>query len=118
VPTPRPLTDWTTFAAYPDWSPTEDLIVFSTYDLGQRDGGSFADPSPPSDLYTMRPDGTGVTQRTHNQSGTQLMRDRTASGPLSSCWSTIPIVHGRVTEDAPLVDAGPPPPSLAARRPG
>jgi Tol biopolymer transport system component len=52
VPTPRPLTDWTTFAAYPDWSPTEDLIVFSTYDLGQRDGGSFADPSPPSDLYT------------------------------------------------------------------
>ncbi|MCJ7711103.1 MAG: hypothetical protein MUQ32_09790, partial [Chloroflexi bacterium] len=27
-------------------------------------------------------------------------------------------VHGRVTEDAPLVDAGPPPPALVARRPG
>jgi Tol biopolymer transport system component len=89
VPKPRRLTDWAMFAAYPDWSPTQDLIVFSTYDLGERDGGSFEDPSPPSDLYTVRPDGTEVTQLTHNPSGTTLTRNRTASGPLSSqpTWS-------------------------------
>jgi Tol biopolymer transport system component len=84
VPTPRRVTDWTMFAAYPDWGPTGDLIVFSTYDLGQRDGGSFADPSPPSDLYTIRPDGTGLKQLTHNSAGTRLVRNGTASGPLSS----------------------------------
>ena len=89
VPKPRHLTDWAMFAAYPDWNPTKDLIVFSTYDLGGRDKGSFADPSPPSDLYTVRPDGTGPTQLTHNPNGTQLTRNRTASGPLSSqpTWS-------------------------------
>ena len=89
VPKPRRLTDWAMFAAYPDWSPTQELLVFSTYDLGERDGGSFEDPSPPSDLYTIRPDGSGVKQLTHNPSETQLTRNRTASGPLSSqpTWS-------------------------------
>jgi len=89
VPKPHRLTDWAMFAAYPDWSRARDLIVFNTYDLGGRDSGSFADPSPPSDLYTIRPDGTGMSQLTHNPSGTQLIRNRTASGPLSSqpTWS-------------------------------
>jgi Tol biopolymer transport system component len=89
APKPRRLTDWTMFAANPDWNPTKDLIVFSTYDLSARDGLSFADPSPPSDLYTVRPDGTGMTQLTHNPNGTQLTRNNTASGPLSSqpTWS-------------------------------
>ncbi|MCJ7710102.1 MAG: hypothetical protein MUQ32_04650 [Chloroflexi bacterium] len=89
APKPRRLTDWTMFAAYPDWDPTKDLIVFSTCDLGGRDGGSFADSSPPSDLYTVRSDGTGMTQLTHNPNGTQLTRNDTASGPLSSqpTWS-------------------------------
>jgi Tol biopolymer transport system component len=89
TPKPRRLTDWTMFAAYPDWSPTTDLIVFSTYDLGQRDGGSFEDPAPPSDLYTVRSDGTDMTPLTHNPNGTQLTRNDTASGPLSSqpTWS-------------------------------
>jgi len=89
APKPRRLTDWAMFAAYPDWSRTRDLIVFSTYDLGERDGGSFSNPSPPSDLYTIRPDGTAMTQLTHNPSGAQLIRNGTASGPLSSqpTWS-------------------------------
>ncbi len=88
-PVGSPLTDWATFAAYPDWNPTMELIVFSTYDLGTRDGDGFADPSPPSDLYTIKPDGTGLTQLTHNPQGATLIRRGTASGPLSCqpTWS-------------------------------
>jgi Tol biopolymer transport system component len=84
------LTDWLLFAAYPDWSWANDTIVFSTYDLGRRDARGFTDPSPPSDLYTVKPDGTGLTQLTHNPSGTTLIRNRTASGPLSTqpTWSS------------------------------
>lgn len=87
--TVRVLTDWSIYGAYPDWNPTEDLIVFSTFDLSARDGGSFPDPSPPSDLYTIDPDGSGLTQLTHNPSGTTLVRNKTASGPLSTqpTWS-------------------------------
>jgi Tol biopolymer transport system component len=83
------LTDWSLFAAYPDWSWSNDTIVFSTYDLGRRDVGGFADPSPPSDLYTVNPEGTGLTQLTHNPNGTTLIRNKTASGPLSTqpTWS-------------------------------
>ncbi len=83
-PKPRLLTDWAMFATYPDWSPTDDRIVFTTYDLGARDGGSFANTTPPSDLYTIRPDGSGLKQLTHNPSSSTLVRNKTASGPLSS----------------------------------
>jgi Tol biopolymer transport system component len=87
--TSRMLTDWSKYGAYPDWNPKEDLIVFSSYDLSARDGGSFADPSPPSDLYTIKPDGSGLTQLTHNRPGSTLIRNKTASGPLSTqpSWS-------------------------------
>lgn len=55
----RRLTDWALFATYPDWHPSEDLIVFSTYDLS-----SFQQTDEPSNLYAIRPDGTEVTQLT------------------------------------------------------
>lgn len=86
---PVMLTDWPTFAAYPDWSWGTDTIVFSTYDLGRRDFGLLDDMSQASDLYTVHPDGSGLTQLTHNPSGTTLIRNNTASGPLSSqpTWS-------------------------------
>lgn len=83
------ITDWAMFAAYPDWSWVTDRIVFSTYDLGRRDAGDFTDPSPPSDLYVVRPDGSELTRLTENGSGTTLLRNGTASGPLSAqpTWS-------------------------------
>jgi Tol biopolymer transport system component len=84
-PTMHRLTDWPLYATYPDWSPTGDRIVFSTFDLGARDGGGvLPDPSQPSDLYTIRPDGSGLTQVTHNPHGSTLVRNGTASGPLST----------------------------------
>jgi hypothetical protein len=77
------LTDWSLMATYPDWIAREGhRIVFSTIDLGGRDGGCVPDVKPPSDLYTIG--SAGLTQLTHNDSGTTLVRNGTASGPLSS----------------------------------
>jgi Tol biopolymer transport system component len=56
---PDLLTEPEEFADHADWHPTEDLIVFCTYD------GSFYDTDDPSNLYTMRPDGSARTQLTH-----------------------------------------------------
>ena len=53
TPTWNQLTDWTMWATYPDWHPTQDLIVFSTRPWDDLDTG-------PSNLYTIRPDGTGT----------------------------------------------------------
>ena len=54
----RRLTDWELFGAYPDWSP-DGAIVFNTRDLG-----AFQDTSEPANLFTILPDGTGLTQLT------------------------------------------------------
>lgn len=60
VDSPRILTDPTLFAAYPDWSPDGQRIVFNTYPIG-----SFQDTKKAQNLYTIRPDGTELTQITH-----------------------------------------------------
>jgi Tol biopolymer transport system component len=57
---PRVLTDPALFGAYPDWSPDGQRIVFNIYDLV-----SFQDTTKAANLYTVRPDGTGLTQVTH-----------------------------------------------------
>ena len=57
--TPRFLTDWSMWAAYPDWSRSQDLIVFSTYNWAE-----FPFTDEPSNLYTIRPDGTDLKQLT------------------------------------------------------
>lgn len=43
----------------PDWHPTDDLIVFCSYDIG-----GFASTDDPSNLFTIRTDGTEMTQVT------------------------------------------------------
>ena len=54
---PTAITPWTMWAWYPDWHPTEDLIVFSTRPWSELGTG-------PSNLYTLRPDGSNLTQIT------------------------------------------------------
>jgi Tol biopolymer transport system component len=61
---PRVLTDWEMFAAYPDWHRSGDLIVFTTYDLG-----NFQTTTAASNLYTIRPDGSALTQLTSHGPG-------------------------------------------------
>jgi Tol biopolymer transport system component len=60
VNAPRILTEPGLFGSYPDWSPDGKTIVFSTHPLG-----SFQTTTKASNLYTIRPDGTGLTQVTH-----------------------------------------------------
>lgn len=54
--TPKVITDWSMWANYPDWHPSEDLIVFSTRPWKMLEG--------PSNLYTIRPDGSDLVQLT------------------------------------------------------
>jgi Tol biopolymer transport system component len=56
---PVVLTDWSMYATYPDWRPGSDEILFSTYDLGE-----FQATDEPSNLYTMKPNGSGQTALT------------------------------------------------------
>lgn len=79
-----PITEWSMFAVYPDWSPDGESIVFSTYDLGDRDHGAASDPFAASDLYTVAPKGTDLRQLTSNETSDALVRNDSASGPLSA----------------------------------
>ena len=60
VATPRFLTDWDMLAAYPDWNRSDGRIIFTTYDLSYWETSD-----QPSNLYTIKPDGTELTQLTH-----------------------------------------------------
>jgi Tol biopolymer transport system component len=86
-PQAKALTPSTMFATYPDWSPSGDRIVFNTNDLAWRD--TLRDQTPPSDLYTIKPDGSGLQQLTHNPHGKSLVSNNPRSGPLSAqpTWS-------------------------------
>ena len=61
---PRILTDASMFASHPDWSPDGTRIVFSTHGLG-----FVADSMKASNLYTIDPDGTDLTQVTRYGDG-------------------------------------------------
>ena len=60
------LTDPQEYAAYCDWHPDGDRLVYSTYDLNV-----FGDMSQDSNLYVVAPDGTHRQQITHFVRGKQ-----------------------------------------------
>ena len=62
TPTWNQLTGLPTWATYPDWHPSQDLIVFSTRPWGDL-------PDGPSNLYTIRPDGSRLTEVTQFAKG-------------------------------------------------
>jgi Tol biopolymer transport system component len=57
--TPVVITPFDDFASRPDWHPTEDVIVFGTHDVGY-----LPSTDKPSNLFTVRPDGSGLTRVT------------------------------------------------------
>lgn len=59
IETPAPITDAALFAGYPRWHPTGDRILFASWDLDAFHGDEA------SQLYTVSPDGSGLTQITH-----------------------------------------------------
>jgi Tol biopolymer transport system component len=56
------ITPWSLWAAYPDWHPTRDLVLFYSRPWTEFSTG-------PSNLYTARPDGSRLTQITHFTKG-------------------------------------------------
>jgi Tol biopolymer transport system component len=56
---PRPPARW---AADPDWSPDGTRIVFSTAPEREIQGWAFNDGAPVGGLWTIRPDGSDLTQ--------------------------------------------------------
>jgi Tol biopolymer transport system component len=58
---PRRLTPWSLRGGEPDWAPDGKLIVFTS----NEDGPS----STSANLYTVRPDGSGLRQLTHARGG-------------------------------------------------
>ncbi len=53
------MTDPGLSAGYPRWHPTDDRILFASWDLDANQGDE------PSQLYTVGPDGSGLTQITN-----------------------------------------------------
>ena len=74
--TPREITDPSMLAGYPFWHPTSDVIVFRTNRF-VPETQKLQDPNAASDLYTIRPDGTGLTQVTDNGIGGPIVRGPT-----------------------------------------
>lgn len=61
----NPITDPALFAGYPRWHPTEDRILFSSWDLHNFQGDE------PSQLYTVSSTGKELTQVTRAKPGEQ-----------------------------------------------
>jgi Tol biopolymer transport system component len=59
TPAFRPITTFESGSWYPDWHPTDALILFTAEE--------------PSDLFTIRPDGTGLTRLTNQRPGDELL---------------------------------------------
>jgi Tol biopolymer transport system component len=70
---PTPITDPALFAGYPRWHPTDDRILFASWDLDGFQGDE------QSQLYTVGSDGSGLTQITNVDYTTTSRRPGEAS---------------------------------------
>ena len=81
----RRLTKPSLFGGHPDWSPDGKLIAFSTYDTGNMHGITQA-----SNVYTIKPDGTGLRQvTTASTDGTMRLGQPFWSADGSRIWVSI-----------------------------
>jgi Tol biopolymer transport system component len=60
----RRITTFEMFMAHPDWSPNGQELVVSSYDIHD-----IPSTDQPSNLYTMKPDGSDLRQLTHSSVG-------------------------------------------------
>jgi TolB protein len=61
----HPITPWNILGSYPAWSPTGDQIIFQAGDETPFDLKDEGSAGHTSDLWIVRPDGTGLRQLTH-----------------------------------------------------
>jgi Tol biopolymer transport system component len=70
---PHEIVDPGLLAGYPYWHPSEDLIVFRTNRL-DNSTNILIDPNAASNLYTIHPDGSGMTMLTDYRVGGFVVR--------------------------------------------
>jgi TolB protein len=93
----RRLTPWSLRAGgRPSWSPNGSTILFANQPLG-----SDSNPGYGADLYTVRPNGTGLHKLTHNRGFVRIL-----SGAYSrdGNWIEFPSTEGAVGESRGLPD--------------
>ncbi|MEO8273764.1 MAG: hypothetical protein ABI620_06835, partial [Chloroflexota bacterium] len=80
----RRLTEWTLFAAFPDWSP-DGRIVFNSRDLAV-----FQETTEAANLYSMAADGSDLRQVTHyGPSDTRATQPRWTPDGLGITYTTV-----------------------------
>jgi TolB protein len=85
---PRRLTPWSLRGGEPDWSPAGSRIVFTSNEDGP--------PKVSANLYTVRPDGTDLTQLTHATGG--HVQYLSASFSPDGKWLTVSRTPGSGTK--------------------
>ncbi len=92
------LNDLDSAAAWADWHPTDDLIAYNTYDLGNW---HLVEADQPSNVFTMHSDGSTVSQLTHldNPNSKRVAQARwlpDGSGLIASCSYGNPVAGVQV----------------------
>ena len=94
----RRITDFDSFAAWPDWHPTDDVLAYNTFDLGNMHE---VDDVAAAQVFTMNADGTDEQQLTHvGQGPPRFGQARWLADGLSLVATG---VHGNPTEWVEIV---------------
>jgi Tol biopolymer transport system component len=97
----RRLTDPELMGGHPDWSPDGSLIAFNTYDTG-----NVHEITQASNVYTVDPDGTGLTQlSTASVNGTMRLGQPFWSMDGSGIWVSVAREYEQYKNTLGWVDA-------------